>query len=585
MKRILTTAALFFLFFSFLFSYKVDVEELKESQKIKFINYEGPRNAPVSPLQRIGIGRSLAEMSVSYNQFYSYLLFSIIHAVNSKDTNGIDSDIFSILPGAKIDHIDSVRLIVSSYLSRRYGYSPADSMIIAIFVSYYNAVHRNDIAYFSARYKKIVMDNISGGNSGIDVLYSEWPGKTKMIIPLTDDLKKGEAGLLDTGEITGREVIDLLKNREDKGLKERKQINEIQKKEIEESKKTVEEKKKEIEKNTITVNEREKKTEEKKADLEKKKQELTNSENDLNKKKEELNNTKDKNEKALKEKQISNNEKVIEKQKKDIQNTEKQINKEENNTAAQKETLKKDIEKVTNQELKNTQNEENVKKASEEIKKDETGATNANTPVNASQEISNKTAELDQKALELSKREEELKKNTPDKSIFEGKFYYLKIKQYIPQGHYNNEMNIINPVTKKVEITSPFKDICGHKFDVFKDGVVVIGYSTDNHQSDHFLVLLDNKTLIPKYQGKDNIFWRSFVEVRQDFIYSIILSHFAYYVGKFDEKLEKVAQSETQVDPDTGITFFGDSIYVNDSDKKIIVLKNDDLTQIDVINP
>jgi hypothetical protein len=39
------------------------------------------------------------------------------------------------------------------------------------------------------------------------------------------------------------------------------------------------------------------------------------------------------------------------------------------------------------------------------------------------------------------------------------------------------------------------------------------------------------------------------------------------------------------IDSDTIISFYGDSIYVNDSDKKIIVLGKDDLAQLDVINP
>ena len=486
---------------------------------------------PQARAERLGIGRALADASTSDNILYSRLSFSIIHAVDPSDTNGMDADIFSILPEARIDHIDSVRLIVSSYLSRRYGYSPGNAMTVAVFVTYYNAVHRNDGAYFSSRYKKAVINIIAGGNSGIDTLYSSWPGKTRMLIPLTDDLKRGEAGLLDTGEITAPEVINLLKNREDKGLKERKEINDIQKKEIEEAKTSIVEKKAEIAKKTGALNEQEKKTSDKKAELQTKKQELTASENDLTKQKEEVKNITGKSEKAAQEKQIAKNEKEIEKKKTDIQNSEKQVAGEEKKTAVQKEALNKEQENVARVEEKTAKKEETVAKESGEIKKDETAPAAA-----AMQEISNKTAELDQKALELSKREEELKKATPDKSIYEGRLYYLKIKQYIPQGHYNNEMNIINPVSKKIEITSPFKDICGHRFDVFKEGVVVIGYSSDDHASDHFLVLLDNTNLLPKYQGKDNIFWRSFIEIRDDYIYAIIFDHFAYYLGKIQRK-------------------------------------------------
>jgi hypothetical protein len=588
MKKICLSAMLIAMFFSLAFSYKVDVAELKDSKKIDFINYSGKRYEPASPRQRIGIGRELADISVSDNIMYTRLSFSIFHAVDPADTNGMDADIFSILPDARIDHINSVRLIISSYLSRRYGYSPDNAMTVAVFVTYYNAVHRNDTVYFSSRYKKNVIDKIAGADSGIDVLYSLWPGRTRMLIPLTDDIKKGEAKLLDTGEITTPEVIDMLKNREDKGINERKKINEIEKKEIEEAKTNIQEKKAEIARKTEAISEQEKKTSEKKTELEAKKQSFNASENDLAKQKQEVQGVTDKNEKAAKEKQIARTEKEIEKKKTEIQNTEKQVAKEENKTAEQKEALNREQKKVAKIEENTARKEETASKETGEIKKDETAiasSTNTNSTAAAMQEISNKSAELDRKALELSQREAELKKAAPDKSIFEGRLYYLKIKQYIPQGHYNNEMNIINPITKKIEITSPFKDICGHRFDVFKEGVVVIGYSSDDHASDHFLVLLDNTNLLPKYQGKDNIFWRSFIEIRDDYIYAIIFNHFAYYLGKFNDKLEKVAQSASMIDSDTIISFYGDSIYVNDSDKKIIVLGKDDLAQLDVINP
>ncbi len=582
MKHIKFLLVILFIFiFSASYSYKVDVTELRESKKIEFINYAGRHAAVYSPSQRRGIGRSLAEISDRNNQFYSYLSYSIIHAVDKNDTNGMDADIFSILRGAKIDHINSIRLILSSYLSSRYGYSSKNAETIAVFITYYNAVHRGDTAYFGDKYKKIVLNNISGDNAGISTLYSDWPGRTKMLIPLTDDLKRGDAGLLDTSEISGKEVVDELKNKEDKGVKERKEITEIKKKEIEESGKNIEEKKKEIAEKSAEIEKKEKQTEVKKSELEKTKKELTEKEKELEKEKESAKNIKDKDEKAKKESEIAQKEKELEKGKKEAQNKETRIKKEEKETAQNKETLKKEEVKVNKEEQKTAKKEEEVKKETAEIKKDEKSVITEKSP----EELKKKSAELNQKELELTKREEELKKSKPDRNIFEGKLYYLKIIQYLPEGHYNNNLMTINPITKTVDLTSPFKDICGHKFDVFKDGVVVIGYSSDNHAADHFLVLLDSKTLELKDQGKDNIFWRSFVEIREDFIYAIILSKDVYYLGKFNEKLEKVAQSAEPLDPDTFISFYSDFIYVNGKDKKILVLNKGDLSKNDIINP
>jgi hypothetical protein len=66
-----------------------------------------------------------------------------------------------------------------------------------------------------------------------------------------------------------------------------------------------------------------------------------------------------------------------------------------------------------------------------------------------------KEKQLDQKKDELDKRENQLREKTMDRSIFSGKFYYLKIKEYLEEGHYNNEMVMIDPVSRKVLFKSP----------------------------------------------------------------------------------------------------------------------------------
>ena len=140
------------------------------------------------------------------------------------------------------------------------------------------------------------------------------------------------------------------------------------------------------------------------------------------------------------------------------------------------------------------------------------------------------------------------------------------------------------PQSRKILVKSPLTKICGSRYDIFKDGVVVISFEND-HKSDHNLTLLDLNTLAPKITGKDNIFWRSFVEVKEDFIYAIVKDGEKYYLGKFNNNVERVAKSNEEIDDNTFITFYKDFIYINNPKKEILILKKNDLTFVDKISP
>jgi hypothetical protein len=126
--------------------------------------------------------------------------------------------------------------------------------------------------------------------------------------------------------------------------------------------------------------------------------------------------------------------------------------------------------------------------------------------------------------------------------------------------------------------------ICGRKFDLFKNGVVVITYKT-NHAEGHYLTLLDLDTLKRKAISEQAVFFRSFVETRDDFTYVVIDKGDGYYLGKFSSDMKMVALSKDKVDPDSFISFYGDLVYINSADKNILVLNKADLTTSTVVNP
>ena len=177
-----------------------------------------------------------------------------------------------------------------------------------------------------------------------------------------------------------------------------------------------------------------------------------------------------------------------------------------------------------------------------------------------------------------------MKDKQSDPNVFGLKLYYLKVRDYLEGGHYNNELYMINASTKKIEFKSPVNNICGRRYDVFSGGIVVITHQGD-HVSGHRLTLIDREKLTVKATGDNDIFWRSFIEIRENNIYAIIREGNSFYLGKFDQELKLVSRSKEKISEDTFITFFDEFIYINREDKSIIVLNKNDFSLAGEIKP
>ncbi len=162
--------------------------------------------------------------------------------------------------------------------------------------------------------------------------------------------------------------------------------------------------------------------------------------------------------------------------------------------------------------------------------------------------------------------------------------YYLKVKNYKGDGHYNNDLYLIDAETLQIKAKSTLKNIAGSRYDVFSDGVVVITYKS-NMKGMHRLTLLDRETLKARKHGKDDIFWRSFVIVKDEFVYAIMKEGADYYLGKFDSELAQVAKSTEKIHGDTFISFYEEKLFINRYDYNVLVLKTEDLTLIDLLEP
>ena len=563
-----------FIVSSTLFSLQVDIAELKKVKgNIEFVNYTGKHTYIETIFDIRSIGVKLAKgVTVNNEAFHYFMKYSIIHAIGDNSSDKLSADIFSIDAESQIDHIRNINAIISSYLSAKYGYSQKDANTLATFVTYYNAVYRGDIKYFESLYYPIVIKNITAENAGISTKYYEWPGKSKIIIPLTKDAAKGNISSLNTSELTTKQVIDKIKENPDMGLKDRNNIVTLKEKEIEKAKQDLEKKTKDIEKQKEQIKQDQTKIDEQKKQIDTKKQDLTTKEQTLQNDKE----------KAVTEEQ----KKQIDQKQKELDVQKEQIKKDEETVAKKQEDLTKKTEEVKKQDTVVEQKKEDVAKKQDEVQQEKTAIKNDEIKTNIENNPDKAKEELKKKEEELIKKEETLNttKNS-DQKILASSFYYLKIKDYMEGGHYNNELFMIDLNTKKIAFKSDLTNICGNRYEVTNEGIIVISYK-DSHSMAHNLTLLDKDTLKVKITGNEDIFWRSFIEMKDGFIYAVIkVTDTEFYLGKFDLNLKLTGKSSEKISSDTFITFYENNIFINSIDKDVLVLKKDDLSLTEKITP
>ena len=169
-------------------SQTVDEGELKSvgEQDIVFESYTGPHSVFDTAEEIVGIGRALAlgiRGGAARADFFG--LYSVIRAVDPAETSKLDADIIVLEPRAGVDHIRNLRRIIAGYVETAFGYSRADAELLAVFTTYYNAVYRGRTAELAERYSAAVMANLTAENAGLALSYRDWPGKTRLLVPLS----------------------------------------------------------------------------------------------------------------------------------------------------------------------------------------------------------------------------------------------------------------------------------------------------------------------------------------------------------------------------------------------------------------
>jgi hypothetical protein len=208
---------------------QVDQGELQQNLgPVTFINYEGPhsRIETREQIRQIGVPLGRAVKSGAAQSGYSNRYF-VIHSVSAPDGSKLDADIFGLGVDVGVDHIRNLRTIIQGYLQEAYGYNAADALLLAEYITIYNAVYRGNWDYFSSRYKSAVLQNLTKEKTGLSIRYDEWPGRTLMLIPL------GLGGLssIDTSAISDSRVVEELRKEDDKGVEQRRDMVDLKERE------------------------------------------------------------------------------------------------------------------------------------------------------------------------------------------------------------------------------------------------------------------------------------------------------------------------------------------------------------------
>ena len=461
---------------------KLSEKEIKEASKVEFKNKNNNRADSSVVRENENIGKKLSEaISKNPDREFSYKGLKIKRV--SGEENGVyGADILTLTKQSKFGHIHSLHRILSKYIALTFDYDDSDSDTIAFYTLYYNALHRNEKSYFSEKYITDVIDSLEVEKVGLAQNYKEWSGNSQIVIPLEVNpySKKVEVTL----EELEKEVNPIIEEKKN-GPEDREKMEEIiaEKKEKDEKiKKIVEEKKKEEIKKKEEVTKKEEKKDSK------------SQTESTPKKPEKSGNT---------EKKVTENPKIdsTDKTSSDSAVKKEDTPPEETKTAMLKEEeKKKEIPEEAKKEIKD------LKKENKELKKE------------------NKELKQAEKA-----------KEEKSENVMGDKILFLRLVKYEDDGHYTNELWMLDGKNEETIYRSPYTNICGKEYIVIpKIGVLLIGFDGRRPvERIHRLVLLDPDKLAQKTVTKEEIFWRSQIIFRDDKIYAFEKKKDQIYLSRF----------------------------------------------------
>lgn len=521
----------------------VNIDEIRSTsgEVITFDNYSGPHALIETADAITEIGRNLGrQVAKNANQTATYgrgAKYSVIHVVDPSTTQKLDADILILNSTAAVDHIKNLRRILTGYLTSAYGYEASDASTIATFVTVYNAVYRQNLDVFKAKYKDAVTNNLTESQCGLSTKWSEWPGNTQIVIPLYD--VNGGLSTVDTSVISDTNVINSMREEDNRGVDERQNMVDIKEREAS----NFADKAQKAASDAAELNkqlEQQKATSDKAADDAKKAQQTAQqakAASDANPDNKELKQRAEITQAAADQAQKKADD---EKQKTDQQ---KQAAKEAENQAAK-------AQSTSDKKLSE------AKKERTEIAKDQ-----QKTLVQALADGTNRNAVVGLKIVDSSKLLTGLVKidSTTGEILEESPVAVIRGRTIIP---------VTEPTNDASEDSAPvvsYMAICGDS------------NSTNRAVK---LCLLDAQTLELQSEGSEIVAEDSVLVKNGDDYYCVIQNGKGWSIAKYDSALNLVQKSTVSVRPDTPITVTEKGIIATTASDQVVLLNVKDLSSI-----
>lgn len=539
-------------------------EEAIKGNRVQFINRTNRRASPVIREREINTGKKLAEEVLKNNEGEENQVLAKRYFDPNIEKYG--ADVIILTENTNFGHINAIERVLQGYLEVAFEYSPKQAQTLAELLVYYNANLRLNPNNIQESYSKNVLNHIDLKKAGIDRVYRNWAGKTQLLIPLRKNVVRPDKSDLDR-----KELHDTIEKDTTVPNDKKEELKKIDQEREKEDLKKIDEKEKELTKKEEQI----KKEQE---ELKKEEQNIQKELQDTNKKLQELRKDPEKNKEQIKEEekkvqQLEEQKKEIQQQKQEIQQEQKQVQEEKKELQEQKK------ETQTNQTQTTRQEEE--KKENQQI---------------TQEDQKQPASKVDEQLETLKKENEELKKELEKKeelsdNVINEKIVFLKVIRYVSDGHYNNELWMLDPNKDDTLFRGPFTNICSRTFLPIENvGIVVIGYEGSSHdQTPHHLYLLDPENLQVIAKSKETIIFSSFLIYKDNQIYAIEDVNGKFYLSRFNDKLELQDRSSSNIHPHSEITFFKDKIYLTGSAKDgnvpIQVYNRKDLKLIKIIQP
>ena len=526
MKKLSFIALIFIISVSSLFSFEVYKSELESAgkQEIQFRSYTGPVTVYNTMEQIIAIGSNLGHLvsnSETAGTFGNPDKYSLIHATDETTKTGLDADILVLGKNAAVDHIRNLRAIISGYLVAAYDYTKADADTLATFITVYNAVYRGKLSQISGKYKSVVLEQLSPASTGLSTDYEEWAGKSQIIIPLTGR-GQGSLSAVDTAVISDKNVVESIKETDDKGIDVREDMADLEDREAEEASENAKEAAKSA------------------AEAQKEAQKV--------------------------KKEVEESKKAAEEAQKEAEEAQKEADENPDDEEAQQKALDAAIEAQKRQEeaeKKQKELEEAQKRAEEEKQK-----------ASEEQVFSDKKKEEAQKDTKEIEKDKKKIETEEDKLV--NVAYGLKISD---KTKLLSSVVLIDSQTGEELKVSPVNVIRGRNIFETDSGLLTIAGKTGGNASIR-VVLIDPRTLEITKQSNEPVYENAVLSCWNDYYYTVIQSGKKWVIGKYSKNLELVAQSAVNVLDATPVYPSAGGICVVDEKNNICLLKFDTLEQI-----